>query len=89
MGIMTSNASQFVSARLLTLAQRQGFHLRHGAKTSLGGTSVNKVGGVVCQKFSGAILRELFACTIDEDFSLQMTLLANRVTAQRVKLCRV
>ena len=86
MRIMTGNAGQFVGARLLTFAQRQGLHLRNRAKTSLGGASVNKVSGVVCQEFSGTILGELLTSAVDEDFSLQMALLANRITAQRVKL---
>src|SRR5467141_2132424 len=82
MGIMTSSASQFVTARLSTLAQRQGFHLCNRAKTGLGGTGMNKVGGIVRQKFPGTELRELLARTVDQDFSFQMTLLANRVTSQ-------
>ena len=89
MGIMTSDARQFVPAGLFTLAQRQGFHLRDGAKTGLGGARVNKVSSVVCQEFSGTELRKLFARPIDEDFSFQMALLANRVSAQRVKLCGI
>src|SRR5260370_4337848 len=85
MGIMTSGASQFVTACLLTLAQRKCFHLCNRAKTGFGGAGMNKGRGIVRQEFPRTELRKLFSPTVDQDFSFQAALLANRVTAQRIE----
>ncbi len=46
---------------------------------------MNKVRGIVRQEFPRTELRKLFSPTVDQDFSFQVALLANRVTAQRIE----